>query len=443
MNIGKETEFIEFKKSTSETKEGIISIVSILNKHKKGTLYFGVKDNGDVVGQDIGKDTERKLSRDISDNIKPAIWYEITTKNSDDGKAFIEVTFNGSNSPYSAYGRYYERFADEDKQISNEELERMFKEKQKDYSEWENSSSQESVSDIDETLLKKVIADGNESGRIKYEYTDAVSIMTKLGLYNTEAGLLTNAGKVLFSKNHPILLKTAIYATNTKDTFIKLNHFEGNIFECIEEGISFVLSAIDWNIVIDGNARRKEEPEIPQKAIREMIVNAFAHGCYFSNTSFAIEVFSDKVMIYSPGLFPLGFLPEDFAENSAEPIMLNPKIVNVLFKGSVIESFGTGFERTFTSCKSAGVKYEYENTKTGFRFVFHRTNGHKNVHKMSTSEKAVYALLEECDSLTNAELASKIGKSEKTVYRAIKSLKEKGYIVREGSNNAGYWKIVK
>ena len=102
MNIGKESELIEFKKSTSESKEGIISIASILNKHKKGTLYFGVKDNGDVVGQDIGNDTERKLSREISDNVKPAFLYEITTKYSDDGKPFIEVVFSGSKVPYSA-----------------------------------------------------------------------------------------------------------------------------------------------------------------------------------------------------------------------------------------------------------------------------------------------------------------------------------------------------
>ncbi|MBO4228838.1 MAG: hypothetical protein J5938_00610, partial [Clostridia bacterium] len=40
-----------------------------------------------------------------------------------------------------------------------------------------------------------------------------------------------------------------------------------------------------------------------------------------------IEVFSDKVVIYSPGSFPIGFTPEDFAFNAAEPIMLNPKIV--------------------------------------------------------------------------------------------------------------------
>ena len=62
---------------------------------------------------------------------------------------------------------------------------------------------------------------------------------------------------------------------------------------------------------------------------------------------------------------------------------------------------------------------------------------------MSKSEKAVYDLLKECDYLTIAELAKKIGKTEKTVYRAIKSLKENGYIVREGTDTSGYWKILK
>jgi predicted HTH transcriptional regulator len=53
VNIGEETEQIEFKKSTGELKEGIISIASILNKHGSGALYFGVKNNGDVIGQEI------------------------------------------------------------------------------------------------------------------------------------------------------------------------------------------------------------------------------------------------------------------------------------------------------------------------------------------------------------------------------------------------------
>ena len=443
MNIGKENETIEFKKSTSETKEAVISIASILNKHNNGTVYFGVKDNGDVVGQEIGKDTQRKLSRDISDNIKPAIWYEIKCRNSDEGLKFIEVDFSGDNSPYSAYGKYYQRFSDEDKQISDTELEKLFKMRRKDYSEWENTDSDETADDTDEGLIKSIIERGNESGRINYSFSDSASILTKLGLLNKKSGHLNNAGKVLFSKNKPILLKTAVYATETKDTFIKLNHFEGNIYECIDEAMTFILSSIDWEIKFVGNAERNEKPEIPQTAIREMVVNAFAHGSYSSNTTFAVEIFSDKVIIYSPGMFPAGLTPEDFAGSAAEPVMLNPKIVNVLFKSGEIESFGSGFERTFNACQKEKVKYSYENLKTGFKFVFYRSHGHKNVYEMSITEKQVYDLLKECDYLTNQQIADKIGKSTKTVYRAIKALKENGYICREGNNNNGYWIAIK
>ncbi|MFH1824296.1 MAG: ATP-binding protein [Candidatus Firestonebacteria bacterium] len=72
--IEKETETLEFKKSTSELKEAIISIVSILNKHKVGELYFGLKNDGTVVGQQVGKETIRDVSRSISSNIEPKIY---------------------------------------------------------------------------------------------------------------------------------------------------------------------------------------------------------------------------------------------------------------------------------------------------------------------------------------------------------------------------------
>jgi ATP-dependent DNA helicase RecG len=42
-NVGEENEQTEFKKSTGELKEGVISIVSILNLHESGVLYFGEK----------------------------------------------------------------------------------------------------------------------------------------------------------------------------------------------------------------------------------------------------------------------------------------------------------------------------------------------------------------------------------------------------------------
>ena len=59
INIGQENEQVEYKKSTAELREGIISMVAILNKHGYGELFFGVKNNGDVVGQQISDKTLR------------------------------------------------------------------------------------------------------------------------------------------------------------------------------------------------------------------------------------------------------------------------------------------------------------------------------------------------------------------------------------------------
>lgn len=48
MNLGMETEAVEYKKSTGEMREGMESIASILNKHGHGTFYFGVRNDGEV-----------------------------------------------------------------------------------------------------------------------------------------------------------------------------------------------------------------------------------------------------------------------------------------------------------------------------------------------------------------------------------------------------------
>ena len=37
----KESETIEFKKSTAELKGAVVSIAAMLNKHRRGEVYFG------------------------------------------------------------------------------------------------------------------------------------------------------------------------------------------------------------------------------------------------------------------------------------------------------------------------------------------------------------------------------------------------------------------
>lgn len=96
MNLGKESETLEFKKTTGELKEAMISISSILNKHGVGTLYFGVKPNGDVVGQDVSESSLRDVSRFVYEFIKPQIYPMIQEVVLED-RHVIKVEFHGED----------------------------------------------------------------------------------------------------------------------------------------------------------------------------------------------------------------------------------------------------------------------------------------------------------------------------------------------------------
>lgn len=121
MNLGIETETLEFKKSTGELKEAVSSIVAILNKHQYGELYFGVKSDGTVVGQTVTEETLREVSQKIKNFIEPQIYPEIR-KVIIDGKDCIHVKFEGKQTPYFANNVARIRVADEDLVMSPQEL---------------------------------------------------------------------------------------------------------------------------------------------------------------------------------------------------------------------------------------------------------------------------------------------------------------------------------
>lgn len=439
MNIGSENEYIEFKRSTSELKEGIQSIAAMLNKHGKGTLYFGVKNNGDVIGQQIGETTLNQLSRDIAINIKPSFVYDVEEKYTPDGKCFIEVTFHGSKTPYSAYNRYFLRFHDEDRVMDNDMLREYYRQSNNDYSYWEKSSSNAGVDTLDNDLIKKYYEDCYQKGRITYHFENTQKFLSRLGLMYDQY-YLNNAGNVLFSKNTPVRLKLVTFASETRLTILNIEVFEGNVFECINKSLDYISRGIMWKAEFDGSVQRKEVPEIPMEAVREIVVNAFSHGEYDSNTDFEIAIYKNRVSIYSPGHFPKPYSPEEFATGYIEPIPMNDTITQVLYKNGTIEQMSTGFERTFELCEKQNVKYSYLETANGFRFEFFRSN---NIPKeLSKTERKVLEVISKDNRIKVDNIASECNVSLRTVARAISKLKSLGLLKRIGSDKDGCWEVL-
>lgn len=112
----REDELNEFKRTTGELNEAMISISSMLNKHRKGKVYFGLRNDGSPVHFTINDSTLRDVSRKIFEAIKPQIIPIVKTYIINEIEV-ICVEFSGEDLPYSAFGKYYIRAADEDREL--------------------------------------------------------------------------------------------------------------------------------------------------------------------------------------------------------------------------------------------------------------------------------------------------------------------------------------
>lgn len=444
MNLGKETGTLEFKKTTGEVKEAMMSISSILNKHGIGTLYFGVKPNGDVIGQDVSESSLRDVSRAVYENIKPQIYPAIEEVILDD-RHLIKVEFSGENAPYSAAGRYYLRTADEDREVTPEELKEFFR-ANKYLGKWEKEKSEAAATQIDRTAIKTFWQKAVSVGRLPEGRYTCPIVLKRFGLVSDEH--LTNAGEALFGSSKPVSLKAGIFATDEKLTILDMKLYEDNIYNLLNTAEEYILRNIRWKSEITG-LTREEIPEIPVSVIREVLANSFAHAMYNTRTIHEICIFPSSITIYSPGEYASKHSPEEYIKGNFESEIRNVTIAKILYLNKSIEQFGSGFKRIDSLCKDAGIRYSYESGENGFKFIIYRPQLQSDIPSVTLdvtlngTEMAVLAVLKQKPNSTRTEIADKISKTIRTVQRALDSLRDKGYIKREGSKQNPVWKVLR
>ena len=439
-----ETEQLELKKSLSQLKEGVISLSAMLNKHGKGTVYFGVNDEGVNVGVAIGKKTKADIIHEIQNNLKPLPNSVDINEEIVEDKTILKVLVSGNDTPYSAYGRYYVRANDSDIQMNSYQLQNYFQEKEDTYSRWENEETDYDASDINEDQLIECIRTANDKGRMDYVYRNSYEALSKLGLLS-DNGKLNNAGLYLFGSSKPITIKEANYPTDTRDEFGEIKEFKGNIFDCIKESASYIQNHISFKSNIVG-LQREEVPEIPLRAIREIVINSFAHCSYARKGDFnQYVIYKSSVRIYNPGSIIRGIDPIKFASGKIGSKIRNPLIASTLYKCGYIDAFGTGFDRTFSLCSQNDVEYKYEENEFGFTFIFKRKTNYLNDKindKINKLDKDIISLLKENKYITIPELSKDLGKSEPTIYRHLEQLINNSFLKRIGSRKTGYWELI-
>ena len=424
MKIGVETEQIEFKKSTGELKEGIISIASMLNKHKSGVLYFGVKNDGEIVGQQIGNDTLREISQAIANFIKPQIIPSISFELVDD-KNIIKISVRGNESPYSAYGKYYMRSADEDREISPAMLKSLMMSSSDTIVSVESNNQ-----DLTFNQLKLMYAN---SGLTLNEatYKNNLNLYTQDGKYNLMANILSDSNS--FS------IKVAKFKGKDKTELITRNEYG---YKCLLVAMKQVLDyaeAINETSVVMTGGQRVEKKLFDAACFREAWLNACLHNQWIKRTPPAVYFFEDRIEIISIGGLPEDYSLEDFYLGRSRPV--NLELQQIMVQLDFIEQTGHGVPLIVSKYgrKVFDITENFITVTLPLNVSQSTTATNTPQNNLTDIQNEIIGLMVKNNKITISELSEILDVSVTAINNTIKALKDCGILSRTGSRKSGIW----
>ena len=363
---GGENSTVEFKRDDARPDALAKEIVAFLNSHG-GALLLGVEDNGRASGL-VGatKKTEERILNICENNIEPAIIPEYSLAHIDGVRiAVVTLPYGSAHRPYriKSTGKYYIRAGSVSRECSREELGRLF------------STSPVGVTFENRPVINARFAD-LDIRRLRYyaklrpfeapeDDTEAAwrQLLVNRELLTEDSGeYLTVASTLLFTTQPWRLLKQAGITAVAYDgvgreapalerqrlrqplTPLWSGAIENHLVDpgLIEEALYFVKRNISvQEPQIDG--RLEQIWDVPLDAVRETIINALTHRDYSLPSDIALEIFTDRIEITSPGTFINSMTIERM--KSGVRAVRNQMLVDVISDYQYAESTGRGISR--------------------------------------------------------------------------------------------------
>lgn len=429
----KESEHIELKKSLAELKEGLISLVAILNKRGEGEVWFGIRNDGQPVGLEIREKTLRDISQAISAHIEPRIYPHVTAE-SIDGKSCVRIRFSEKDAPYFAYGRCYMRVADEDRQISSRELEKLILAKNSDNNRWDVGTSSLNPGQLSNAKLKRFVM------KAGLPWSNPENALEKLGLL--KGGRLLNAATLFFSKGASMELRCAVFGTTDTATIIDRQDYKGNVLELIEEAQKYILRNIHIGMRVDG-LYRKDIPEISAEAMREAIINAFCHRDYRDPDYIHVAIFKDRVEIRNPGGLFGNLTIKDLRRGHVSK-RRNPLIADLFRRIEMVEAWGRGMPLILKKEPTARFKEIADTFVVSFARPSFKDSTVPEKGSEISSEKSsekILGLMRANPGTSANEIARTLALTARAVEKQIAVLKKSGKVKRIGPDKGGHWQV--
>lgn len=198
----------------------------------------------------------------------------------------------------------------------------------------------------------------------------------------------------------------------------------------VEQAVGFVERNTRLGMTV-GRVRRRDLPAVPPAALREALVNAFAHADYAQHGApIRVAVFDDRVEIENPGILLPGLTMDDMRDGVSR--VRNRVIARVFKELGLVEQWGTGVRRMIAACEAAGLPAP-EFAELGFRFRVTIRTERIGQPTLDRVEDRIVTFIREGDGRSTAEIAKHVGLSTRATQHRLAALAGRSLIVVVGS----------
>ena len=426
-----EQQNIEWKQSW---RDEYLQWISGFANANGGVLYIGKDDKGNVVGLNNAERLMEQLPNKISSKLGLLCDINLHENN---GLNFIEIVTKPYTNSISCDGKYYYRSGSTNQELRGQELNEFLLRKTGrtwDSIEEENAS----FDDINEATVKRFVKSGIASKRLPPETVDLDTKTIFQNLLIMNDGKLTRSAILLFGKQ-PLRFYVSSFLKigkfgKTDSELLSQEVVEGNLFELLDESMKILFTRfINSSISYEG-IQRIETYEYPYAAIREILLNSFAHRSY-ENSPIQIRVYPDHIRFWNQGELLSPLTPDKLKVDSTS-LTRNPNIARTFFRAGFVESWGRGISKIIEECKEAGLlEPKIEELAGGVAITLYKDKTNEDylaTLKLNSEQIKAVNYIKENNFITNSIYQDVFNVSRRTTVRHLNELIELEILKRVG-----------
>ena len=454
-----ESKTLEFKTSTAKLQAAFDTLCGFLNGYG-GTVLIGVKDNHQIVGQDVTDNTRLEIANEIK-KIEPSYPVEVEYIPITGNKFVIRIhVHQGQHAPYIYDSRPFQRTESGTSRMSQHRYEQLLMQRgQLNYS-WEDAPALGyTIADLDHEEIYKTVADGIRENRIpaSAQTENVMQILERLELINGDH--LKRAAVVLYArqdakKTLQCMIKMARFEGVDKlGNFIDNQQIQGNSFKLLSEADIFIRRhlAIASSFSED-QFKRIDKPTLPVLAVREALINAICHRDYSDQlTDISLAIYDDRLEIWNSGELLKNLTVENL-KNKHDSILRNNLIAHVFYLRGFIEKWGIGTNKMVMLCQQYGVPEPMFIERSGglevvFKFpeAMSMNSISVNIHKtlLTARQNDIIKLLQKNKNLSTRDIHNffESTASFRTISADLSILKKHNMVEQHGNGRSITWSI--